>query len=209
MSKGIVAIITLLLIAGVAYFATSYGKHNAQLVSAQELQDALNRQILTIIPQDDGLRIDGSFTCDERLTCKAQKIAILDTASESEFIVLQNLVLHYHITQKTNNTTISGEVNYGQSLLEQIEFNDPGIIEALTPLLPNKFSCNANSTLDSEEGIETNWGDCIISSPSADWQIAGNMDIGLDMFKNTTMPEMLLDLSIIPISETTLLVMKS
>lgn len=193
MSKGIVAIIALLLIAGVAYFATSYGKHNAQLVSAQELQDALNRQILTIIPQDDGLRIDGSFTCDERLTCKAQKIAILDTASESEFIVLQNLVLHYHITQKTNNTTISGEVNYGQSLLEQIEFGDPGIIEALTPLLPNKFLCNGNGTLDSEEGIETNWGDCIISSPSADWQIAGNMDIGLDLFKNTTMPEMFLD----------------
>lgn len=195
MNKGIVAIIALVLVIGVAYFALSPDKtkNNAPLVSAQELQDALNRQLSAIIPQEHELLLDGRFACDKNLVCKAQKIAIIDTMSDSELVSLQNLTLGYDITNKSYDSKISGDVSYGQALLEQIEFGNPGLIEVLTPLLPNKFSCNTGGTLDSEQGIETSWGECTINTPSADWEIAGNMDIGFDLFKNSTMPELILD----------------
>lgn len=196
MNKSILAIIALVLIGGIAFFATSSKNKNtnsAPLVSAQELQDALNRQLEAIIPQGHELRLSGSFTCDKKLVCKAQKIAVIDTMSDSELASLQNLTLGYDITHKSYDSTMGGDIGYGQALLEQVEFGNPGLIEALTPLLPNKFSCNTSGTLDSELGIETSWGDCTIVSPSADWKIAGNMDIGFDLFKNITMPELILD----------------
>ena len=199
MNKSILAIIALVLIVGVGFFifpAKDKNKTNAQPISAQELQDALNRQLAMLFPQDDELRIDGSFACNEKkekLVCKAQKIAVIDTMSDTELASLQNLTLDYLITHENYDSTISGDVSYGQALLEQIEFFNRGFIEALTPLLPNKFSCNTGGTLDSVQGIETNWGECTIVSPSADWIISGNMDIGFDLFKNATMPELILE----------------
>lgn len=191
MNKGFLAIVALLVIAGIAYFAAAPKESIAPLVSAKELENALNKQLQTITTNDEGLQIIGHFNCDSKLVCVSEKL--VGRNADMDLFYFDNFRINYVFTEQSSTLKMDTNMSFASGFLEMIEFENPGATEVMTPFLPSKLACNSHSILDSQIGIEASKGDCTFFTPSADWTFTFDGDIAFELFKNITMPELILD----------------